>query len=137
MRALVLLTCYHRTTTTDWSPVITALPGIFWGVIALVTLFFVLKYVVSPIIANRQERKIKADAFENEKFWYLRSMDEKDYKEVFENKISNLEKEIDKLSKELDKEKKDREKTLKEERLKAEHAFYKKVVDAFYQDKKQ
>lgn len=59
MKTLVLLSCCSEHSVTDWSPVISALPCICWGIIALVALFFLLKLVVSPLIANCHEMKVK------------------------------------------------------------------------------
>lgn len=59
MKTLVLLSCCPEHSVTDWSPVINALPCICWGIIALVGLFFLLKLVVSPLIANCHEMKVK------------------------------------------------------------------------------
>lgn len=136
MKTLILLSCCRTAQTTEWSPLINALPGICWGVISLAALYFILKYVAAPLIANCHERKLKAKAFENEQFWYLRSMAEKDFKKIFEEKISDLEKKNKELSDKLKQEEKNREETLKKERLQAEHDFYKNLVEAFYPEKK-
>lgn len=43
----------------DWQPIINAFPCFYWGIIALVALLFLLKYIVSPLIANYHELKVK------------------------------------------------------------------------------
>ena len=45
--------------TTDWSPVITTLPGIIWGAILLAALYLVMKYVIRPCITNFFDIKAK------------------------------------------------------------------------------
>lgn len=136
MKTLILLSCCRTAQTTEWSPLINALPGICWGVISLAALYFILKYVAAPLIANCHERKLKAKAFENEQFWYQRSMAEKDFKKIFEDKISDLQNKNEELSKKLEQEVKDREDTLKKERIQAELNFYKNLVEALYPQKK-
>lgn len=59
MNTLVLLSCCPGHSVTDWSPIINALPCIFWGIIALFALYFLLKLVVSPLITNCHELKVK------------------------------------------------------------------------------
>lgn len=136
MKTLILLSCCRTAQTTEWSPLINALPGICWGIISLAALYFILKYVAAPLIANCHERKLKAEAFKNELFWYQRSMAEKDFKKIFEDKISDLENKNEEFSKKLEQEVKDREDTLKKERIQAELNFYKNLVEALYPQKK-
>lgn len=116
----------------DWQPVINAIPCICLGIIALVALFFLLKFVVSPLIANSHERKEKAEAFEQEKFWYFQKELKKDYQKELNDRIQKLEDEKMNLSEDIDKEKKDRNETLKKERIQAEHDFYEKILKTFY-----
>ena len=70
MKTLILLTCCAQqatcTCTTDWSPVVNSLPRICWGVIGLVALYFVLKHVVRPILANCHEVIAKRQLFWND-----------------------------------------------------------------------
>lgn len=54
MNTLSVLYC-----SIDWQPIINAIPCICWGIIALVALLFLLKYIVSPLIANYHELKVK------------------------------------------------------------------------------
>lgn len=116
----------------NWQPVINAIPCICWGIIALVTLIFLLKFIALPLIANCHERKEKAEAFGQEKFWYFQKELKKDYQKELNDRIQKLENEKKKLSEDLDKEKKDRNKTLRKERLQAEHDFYEKILNTFY-----
>ena len=62
MIILFLLTSCPKvviSTTTDWSPVITTLPGIIWGAILLAALYLVMKYVIRPCITNFFDIKAK------------------------------------------------------------------------------
>lgn len=96
-----------------------------WGVIALVALCLVLKYIVQPCMANCHERKSKEKTIETEKYWHFQNELKHDYKKELEKKIQEKEKE-------LQEEKNSREDKLKQERLQAEHDFYKKIFDDFY-----
>ena len=53
---------------SPWQNVINSSPCLCWGVIGLVALYLVLKYIVQPLIANSHERKSKEKAIETEKF---------------------------------------------------------------------
>ena len=119
----------------NWQSFADALPGLCWGVICIAALFVVVRYIVSPLIADLHERQTKRDSFEQEKFWYFQKSLEKDFKKELEDRIGTLEREKNDLSNELEKETKDRKEKLQEERLKAEYDFYKKVVKSFYSQK--
>lgn len=119
-----------------WQTLADSLPGLCWGIIGLVALFFVVRYVISPLIANCHERQTKKDSFEQEKFWHFQKGLEKDFKKELEDRIADLNQEKKELSDRLEKEKKERSEKLQEERLKAEHEFYTKIVESFYSPKK-
>ena len=120
----------------NWQSFADALPGLCWGVICLAALFVVVRYIVSPLIADLHERQTKKDSFEQEKFWYFQKGLEKDFKKELEDRVAILDGEKKELSDKLEKEKKERSEKLQEERLKAEHEFYKKIVESFYSPKK-
>lgn len=115
-----------------WQPFISAIPCICWGVLVLIAFYLLLRYVVSPLIANCHERKMKDDNFIQEKYWYFQKELKIDFKKELSDKIKSLEADKDKLSEQLKKEKEDREKKLKEECLQAEYDFYKKIAETFY-----
>lgn len=106
-----------------WQSAICKIPCLCWGVIGLVALYLVLKYIVQPWIANCHERKTKDHAFEREKYWH--SQKEQSREKELRGKIAELEKE---LQAEIN----SREDKLKQERLQMEHDYYKKIVDDFY-----
>lgn len=110
---------------SPWQNVINSIPCLCWGVIGLVALYLVLKYIVQPLIANSHERKSKEKAIETEKFWHFQKELSHDFKKELDDKI-------DDLNKQLQAEKNSREDKLKQERLQMEHDFYKKILDDFY-----
>lgn len=61
-----LLSCCCR---ADWQPIIKAVPCLCWGIIFLIVLYLLLKYIVRPCIVNCQENKMKEDAHKREKEW--------------------------------------------------------------------
>lgn len=80
--AFLLSYCPKVVANTDWSPVITALPGICWGVIAVLTilavLYISLKYVYRPIIANRHAIEMKKMLLDNEEKAIAKNQEIKD-----------------------------------------------------------
>ena len=127
---IILGLCHHCCNHVNWQPVIESIPCICWGILLLFFIYFILRYVASPLISNCNEQKIKKVNYEQEVFWHFQTKLEKDYKKELNDKIKELE---DDLKKEKD----NREKTLKEERLQAEHDFYKKIVEDFYTKKEE
>lgn len=117
---------------SNWQSFIDALPGLCWGMIGLVVLFFVVRYVILPLIANCHERQTKKDSFEQEKFWHFQKGLEKDFKKELEDRVAILDGEKKELADKLEKEMKERSKKLQEERRNAELEFYKKIAESFY-----
>ena len=63
MRTLfIILDCHPALQQTIASTV----SGVCWGVILLLAVYFLLRYVFSPLIANGNERKLKAQNFEQQ-----------------------------------------------------------------------
>lgn len=116
----------------EWQPVISAIPGICWGILGLILICVLLRRVAFPFIANCHEVRLKKENFGQEKYWFFQKKLEQDFKKELEEKINKLKTEKDDLSKQLKEEKENREKTLKKERLQAEHDFYEKVLSQFY-----
>lgn len=128
MKTLFILTNCCRTVgpvnTTNWQNVVDAIPCICWGIMVLVVTYFIFKLIVSPMIKNRHEIKIKKIAFENEKYWAIY----KKIEEPTEKKLSELQKELDELKKRkedvdkgkasLENEKREFEKKILEEKIK-------------------
>jgi flagellar biosynthesis/type III secretory pathway M-ring protein FliF/YscJ len=117
--------CGETTVLANWQPFINALPAICGWILVLILLYFVIRYVIAPYMVNCHEQQIKKDNFEQELEWHFQTKLEKDFKGELENRIAEL-------TKNLSEEKSNREKSLKEERLKAEYDFYKKIVETFY-----
>ena len=53
-----------------WQPVINAIPFLCWGVIGLVALYLILKYVVQPWKTHQYEMELKDKVFKNEERWH-------------------------------------------------------------------
>lgn len=56
MKTLCVVICH----CVGWQPVINAIPCICWGILALVMFYFLLRFVVAPLIANCHELIIRA-----------------------------------------------------------------------------
>lgn len=63
MKTLILLSCCRTAQTTEWSPLINALPGICWGVIIfcsiLVGYYIYMKFNRRTDLVNQHEIKMK------------------------------------------------------------------------------
>lgn len=95
MKTMSLLLCcgQNQTVTMDWSPIIKSAPCICWGIICLIALYFLLKYVAAPLIANWHENWAKTQNFKQEKFWaYYKRMEK-----PIEDKLGKAQKELDEL----------------------------------------
>lgn len=93
--SIVICHCVGR------QPVINAIPSLCWGILALVMLYFLLKYVVAPLIANIHENMMKSKAFKQEKFWAFFNKMEKPVNEELEKTKKELD-EFKKKEKDLD-----------------------------------
>lgn len=69
MKNVLLACCNHCQAAIDWSPITKSVPCICWGILGVIALYFLLKYVVAPLIANWHEKNMKDKAFKNEKAW--------------------------------------------------------------------
>ena len=78
MSSLLLFNACFKCSNTDWSPIINAIPGLCWGIIGIFALFFILKYVVKPIIANCHELNVKSKKYEQEEQWDSRKNQERE-----------------------------------------------------------
>lgn len=78
------------------SPLTSAVPRICGWVVLLLALYFVLKYVVAPLIANYHERKVKEENNTHEQEWSDKRISEREKALTAEikKKISDLEWEI-------------------------------------------
>lgn len=97
-----------------------------WGVIALVSLYLLLKYIVQPLMSECFQQKAKKNAFEQEKFWaFFNRMEKKEELEKTKKELEELKKNEDAL--------KQREKDLKEKMSaleKDQNEFEMKILDA-------
>lgn len=68
MNTLPILTCpqYHCDGITDWQPFVDALPCICWGILALITVYLLLRFIFAPLISYCHERKTNNKAREHE-----------------------------------------------------------------------
>lgn len=128
MNTLSIVICH----CVGWQPVINAIPCFCWGILALVMLYFLLKYVVAPLIANIHETIMKSKAFKQEKFWaFFNRMEKpvneelgKTKKELYE--LKKKEKELEKGRSELEKEKEKHDKMILEEKIE----IYEKIINS-------
>lgn len=74
----ILLSCCHCDKTANWQPVVDAIPCICWGIIGLIALFLILKYLIIPAMTQCHETKMKEKMFQNEEFWYNKKNAEKE-----------------------------------------------------------
>lgn len=63
-----------------------------WGVIALISLYLLLKYIVKPLMSECFQQKTKKNAFEQEKFWAFFNRMEKPVQEELEKAKEELKK---------------------------------------------
>lgn len=128
MKTLCIVICH----CVNWQPVINAIPCVCWGILALVMLYFLLKHVVAPLIANGHENMMKSKAFEQEKFWAFFNQKEKPIKEELEKANGELhdlkkkEKDLDEGKSALKKEQDEYEMKILEAKVKAYEEILKK-----------
>ena len=115
MKTLSVILCQ----CIGWQSVINAIPWFCWGVIGLVALYLILKFVVQPWKRHQYEMELKATAFKNEEHWReeKRKADEEELtRKIREfNELTIHQKLLDKvIDKKLDKEITDMKKSLEE-----------------------
>lgn len=115
MNLLICCTCFWK---TDF-------PCLCWGVIGLIALYFILKFIVLPCLTNYHERKMKEEAFEREKNWNYLINIKASTDEALHKTIDNLTTSIEKLKKELESEKNNKD--LLEKQLKLYSDIFKKL----------
>lgn len=123
MKVLVLL-------AADWQNVVNAIPCLCWGVIGLVALVFLLKYLhplIEMWIKNKHESKMKKKAFKMEKYWHFIKKVDVASEETLQNEINELKQKTEKLGKD----KSSIEDTYNSKIALLEHdiELYKKIVD--------
>lgn len=124
MKKLIIELCQ----IVNWQQVINAVLCICWGIIALIMLYFLLRYVVAPLISNCHETMLKSKAFKEEKFWHFQKVFLHS-EEVLEKKKTELEAKINELREKLDNEKNNRRRILEQERLQSEHDYFKEMLN--------
>lgn len=99
---------------------------ILWTIVVPVALYFILKNFVLPIIQQKNERKMKNDAFEREMQWFLIKKDVS---------LSECQKKKDELQKEFDdfkkKEKESNESNKNKEKEKLEKELLEMKIKAY------
>ena len=81
MNTLSVIFCW-----IDWQPIIKEIPCLCWGILGLLLVYMLLKYVIAPLIANCHEMILKDKMFEQEKFWCFQKNMKCDSKKVLEDK---------------------------------------------------
>ena len=103
-----------------------------WGVIALVALCLVLKYIAKPLMSECFQQKAKKNAFEQDKFWEFFNRMEKPLKEELEktkNELAGLKKkEIDLKQEENDLKQEERDLQEKKSALEKERNEFEKTI---------
>lgn len=130
--------CLHSVAASEpfrdvFSPLTTAVPRICGWVVLLLALYFVLKYVVAPLLADFHDLKTRKELFKQEKFWkYLTLAEKPIYDQLLEcksklEKLEDKEKKIDDETKELNKDREEWDKKCLEERVKIYEEIIKSI----------
>ncbi|GEM_PF-3419930 len=71
MKTQTLMLCcqHHQSPQVDWQPVIDAIPCLCWGILGLLAFYFLLRFVIAPIITNCHEREEKESVHQRELEW--------------------------------------------------------------------
>lgn len=85
---MILLSCCSQ--VANWQEVINTIPCLLWGVIGLVTLWLLLKYVAKSLIQNCNDAKVRKEKFAREKEWQEKM--EKMKNDELQRKIEEFEK---------------------------------------------
>jgi len=91
----ILILC----TGSVWQPVISAMPCICWGVMVLIALYMVLRYVASPLIANCHERKMKEATHKREKEWAEFKTTKASTDDALKKQVKELKEQVEELEK--------------------------------------
>lgn len=102
-----------------WKEVIDSIPCLCWGVIGLIALYLLLKYLAQPFVNNRLELDAKEKAFEREKFWAKADELKASTDDALKNKIEELQNKVKELEKEKD----------AKDALEKQLSIYKKIMD--------
>lgn len=122
---MILLSCCSQ--VANWQEVINTIPCLLWGVIGLVTLWLLLKYVAKPLIQNCNDAKVRKEKFEREISWKFYDKIQLNSDKTLKNEIKELEEKIDELKE--DKEKDNKEQSNKNALLKKEIEIYQKILN--------
>lgn len=122
---MILLSCCSQ--VANWQEVINTIPCLLWGVMVLVALWLLLKYVAKPCIQNCNDAKVRKEKFEREISWKFYDKIQLNSDKTLKNEIKELEEKIDELKE--DKEKDNKEQSNKNALLKKEIEIYQKILN--------
>ena len=109
----------------SWQNVINAIPCLCCGILGLVALYLLLKYVVQPCMTSCHEREVKEDAFEREKIWANFNTTKASTDEALMNQVKELNEKKSELESTLNAEKHNKE--LLEKQLKLYDDVFEKL----------
>lgn len=78
----------------QWQTIIDKIPRLCWGIIVLIALYLLLKYVVQPLMTNCHETKMKKKSFEREKEWADFETTKASTDEALKNQVKDLKTEV-------------------------------------------
>lgn len=122
-----LILCSKFMANVSWQKLVDSIPCLLWGVIVLVALWLLLKYVVKPRCQYCNDAKVRKEKFEREKFWSFYNKIQLVSDEQLNKQIGALNKQIDELEKEKSKLNKD--KSEKESLLNKELEIYNTILN--------
>lgn len=97
MKSLLLV----ASCSADMGPV----TGIFWGVIGLIALYFILKFIVQPWMSHCHESKMKEEVYNREKEWAEFKKTKASTDEALQGKVKDLTSKVSELEGTLESEK--------------------------------
>lgn len=118
----------------DWQPLLDAIPCLCWGIIGLIALYLILKFVVVPWMVNCHENRMKEDAHKREIEWNNRHLTKEMVEKLhispdewLKNQMDKLTEDIMVITKELESKKDKEEKVI--ESLKIRKKAYEEMLN--------
>ena len=109
----------------QWQNVIDKIPSLCLGIIVLIALYLLLKFVVQPLMTNIHETWIKKKSFEREKTWADFETTKASTDEALKNQVKDLKTEVSEKDNALKVEKHNKE--LLEKQLKVYSDIFEKL----------
>jgi len=124
MKILFILCC-----NIDWQPVISTIPCFLWGILGLILICVLVRHVVSPLIANCHEIRLKRELYVQETLWFEKRNKLEELKacteEGLKNQVNELNTKVSELEGKLNTEKLNKE--LLEKQLKMYRDFFEQL----------